>query len=376
VSGGIYLLRGEGDLVEMREQAYDSEALLQGLLAQYPSLLAGDQLASVPRRWLLIKREASLAADADGGGRWSVDHLFVDQDAVPTLIEVKRSSNTQIRREVVGQMLDYAANAVVYWPVERLRAYFEAACDADGADPADRIAERLGVELDQEAFWQSVETNLRAGRVRLVFVADDIPAELRRVIEFLNEQMDPAEVIGIEVKQYVGEDLRTLVPRVIGQTAFAEGGKSGGRALTTDWDWSAYASSLSEDKISLAHALDSAIEAAARERALPWQRVFRRGYIAFQRPGEYNVVVIELWRERPLRLAIKLPLPLLDLGEADPYPTLESAWDAQNKQWNWVIPSLDLIPDVGPAVELTAKYQPASGPMIQAVAASDERPAG
>jgi len=34
--------------------------------------------------------------------------------------------------EVVGQMLDYAANAVVYWPVERLRSYFEAGCEADG----------------------------------------------------------------------------------------------------------------------------------------------------------------------------------------------------------------------------------------------------
>jgi hypothetical protein len=33
-----------------------------------------------------------------------------DQNAVPTLVEVKRSSDTRIRREVVGQMLDYAAN--------------------------------------------------------------------------------------------------------------------------------------------------------------------------------------------------------------------------------------------------------------------------
>ena len=58
----------------------------------------------------------------EGPGRWSVDHLFLDQDSVPTLVEVKRSSDTRIRREVVGQLIDYAANAVVYWPVEMLRA--------------------------------------------------------------------------------------------------------------------------------------------------------------------------------------------------------------------------------------------------------------
>jgi hypothetical protein len=52
VSGGIFLLRGDNDLVEMREQPYESEALLQTLLAQFPSLLAGDQLAAVPRRWI------------------------------------------------------------------------------------------------------------------------------------------------------------------------------------------------------------------------------------------------------------------------------------------------------------------------------------
>jgi hypothetical protein len=130
MSGGIYLLRDDDQLVEMHEQSYDSEAVLQELLAKDPSLLAGHQLGGAsPRRWLLMGREVSLPADEDGGGRWSVDHLFLDQDAVPTIVEVKRSSDTRIRREVVGQMLDCAANAVVYWPVERLRATFEVACE-------------------------------------------------------------------------------------------------------------------------------------------------------------------------------------------------------------------------------------------------------
>lgn len=52
----------------------------------------------------------------------------------------------------------------------------------------------------------------------MVFLAESIPAELRRVVEFLNEQMDPAEVLAIEVKQFIGEVMTTLVPRVVGQT--------------------------------------------------------------------------------------------------------------------------------------------------------------
>jgi hypothetical protein len=126
VSGGIYLIQDDGGLVGMSEQDYASEDLLQGLLAKYPNLLAGDRIDSdEPRRWLLVSREVSLASEEDGAGRWSVDHLFLDQDAIPTIVEVKRSTDTRLRREVVGQMLDDAVNAVVYWPVDTLRSRFE-----------------------------------------------------------------------------------------------------------------------------------------------------------------------------------------------------------------------------------------------------------
>jgi hypothetical protein len=120
MSGGIFLLSGE-KLIELREQEYDSEDLLQAWLAKYPTLLAGEQLAGLPRRWLLVRREAGVPDQEGGGSRWSVDRLFIDQDAVPTLVEVKRSDDTRIRREVVGQMLDSAANGVVYWPAGQLR---------------------------------------------------------------------------------------------------------------------------------------------------------------------------------------------------------------------------------------------------------------
>jgi hypothetical protein len=90
----IYLLAPGDQLVEMREQAYDSEDLLQRLLATHPDLLAGDQIdPATPRRWLLVSREMPVPADAGLGGRWSLDHLFIDQEGVPTLVEVKRSTD-------------------------------------------------------------------------------------------------------------------------------------------------------------------------------------------------------------------------------------------------------------------------------------------
>jgi hypothetical protein len=220
--GSIFLIQEkEGRLVEMKEEAYEREDLLQKLLADYPNLLAGDQINSTePRRWLLIKREMPVPSEEDGADRWSVDHLFLDQEAIPTLVEVKRSTDSRIRREVVGQMLDYAANGVIYWPLEKIRATFEASCETSGEDPQEKLQELLQSDKDsdpdQEKFWENVKINLKAGKIRMIFVADMIPDELRRIVEFLSEQMDPAEVFAIEIKQFEGQGLKTLVPRVIG----------------------------------------------------------------------------------------------------------------------------------------------------------------
>jgi hypothetical protein len=240
MSGGIFLIRDDGGLVEMSEQAYDSEELLQGLLADHPSVLAGTHIGgSAPRRWLLIRREMSVPAEDAGAARWSLDHLFIDQDGIPTLVEVKRSTDTRIRREVVGQMLDYAANAVVYWPVEELQRVFEERCGAAKKEPEAEVASQLGVDVEYEKLWSDVETNLKAGRVRLVFIADEIPAELQRIIEFLDGQMAQAEVLGVEIRQYVAADggSRTLVPRRVGQTAQAaiQKGRTR-RAIGRQWD--------------------------------------------------------------------------------------------------------------------------------------------
>jgi hypothetical protein len=236
MADGIFLIGDDGALVELIDTPYESESVLQELLAQYPEVLAGNQIDDKqPRRWLLVGREIAVPAEEDGAGRWAVDHLFLDQDAIPTIIEVKRSSDTRLRREVVGQMLDYAANGVVYWPVENLRATYEAACAADGRDADESLAAILGTE-DPEEFWANLKRNLQAGRVRLVFVADRIPDELWRVVEFLNVQMDPAEVLAVEVRQYQGRGLKTLVPRVLGRTAESERRKSPGGRATGEWD--------------------------------------------------------------------------------------------------------------------------------------------
>ncbi|MGD9755011.1 MAG: hypothetical protein AB7W59_28810 [Acidimicrobiia bacterium] len=229
MSDSIFLLNpAGGGLVEMVAEPYDSEDVLQRLLEQHPSLLAGAQMRpDDPRRWLLVQREAGVADRPDGPAQWSVDHLFVCQDAVPTIVEVKRASDTRLRREVVGQMLDYAANGVLHWPDGRLRELHASSAGVDGADPNDAVLALIGSDdpADVDRFWEQVDANLRSGRVRMVFVADVIPDRLRRIVEFLNEAMTRAEVFAVAVPQYNGKGHQALVPRLIGNSTRAQDAK-------------------------------------------------------------------------------------------------------------------------------------------------------
>ncbi len=222
----IYLLADQGGLSEMTEERFDTEATLQKLIAEHPELLAGEQIdPRDPPRWILVRREKGIADTSEAEyARWAVDHLLIDQNAVPTLVEVKRGDNRELRRTVVGQMLEYAAHASRTWTADELRRVFEAAgeqqAEEDGAAPQDQLAELLGEEEpDQDGFWADVETHLAAKRLRLLFVADEIPDELARVVEFLNEQMPNVEVLAVEIKQFRGDSGQILVPRVIGALA-------------------------------------------------------------------------------------------------------------------------------------------------------------
>jgi hypothetical protein len=86
-------------------------------------------------------------------------------------------------------------------------------------DPTAVLESVIG-DSDIEAFWTRAGRNLRGGALRLVFVADVIPNELRSIIEFLNGRLVDTEVYGVEVRQYAGPNgQECYVPRLVGAIA-------------------------------------------------------------------------------------------------------------------------------------------------------------
>ena len=85
-----------------------------------------------------------------------------------------------------------------------------------------------------EEFWDEVQTRIDAGRIRLLFVADRLSGPLVRIIEYLNEQLRDAEVLGVEVVRHVGGEPKVVAfqPVVRGRTSASQRSKASGERRT------------------------------------------------------------------------------------------------------------------------------------------------
>jgi len=217
----VYVMKSDGSTEAMTGIHCVNEDLeLQRILEINPDLVPGDQInPSDPRRWLVVRREMPVPDPSTGDNRWSIDLFFVDQDAMPTFIECKRYSDTRAKREVVGQMLEYAANGHYYWSKEDMRNYAEQVAKKNGMTLEEEI-KRLQPEEPEtvDEFFQHVQDNLREGQIRLVFFMEESPAELKSVVEFLNKQMERSEVLIVEARQYEYEGTKIVTPVLFGFT--------------------------------------------------------------------------------------------------------------------------------------------------------------
>lgn len=217
----VYVLSEQGESKLMtRVRCKDEDKELQHLLELNPNLLPGNQIdPDDPRRWLLIKREMPVQDPNTGGDRWSIDFIFVDQAGILTFVECKRFNDTRARREVVGQMLEYAANGQYYWTKDMIRAYAEESARRR-SQTLEAALQMLGPDGDESAdgFFDRVISNLREGQVRLIFFLEEAPAELTSIVDFLNKQMERSEVLLVEARQYTDGKTKIVVPTLFGYT--------------------------------------------------------------------------------------------------------------------------------------------------------------
>ncbi|QJU56374.1 hypothetical protein HL653_21515 [Sphingomonas sp. AP4-R1] len=171
-------------------------------------------------------RLVAVAKELNIPGVGFIDVLLMDERGKLIVVECKLWRNPQARREVVGQILDYARELARY-SYEDLQRQVSIATKRQG-NVLYALATSVGGTLDEGAFVDRVSRDLASGRFLLLVVGDGITEGTRRIGEYLRDQPGLAFDFGlIEIAEYrvpdgAGGEHVMLQPRVLAQTAIIE----------------------------------------------------------------------------------------------------------------------------------------------------------
>ena len=206
------------------------ESALQKLLADYPELFPGWEIKEQdPPRFVTLCEEARVKD-------WSLDVLLVDQYGVLTLVEAKLAENREMRRQVIGQIVEYAAHAKEDWADGKARTLAIKYYGAKGQKFDDIIHSEFSSgnpDFSIDGFWNLVENNLSSGKIRLVIAVDEFNDKITRDIEYLNSEMKNAQVYCLELRCFAeGPSRFVVVPTLFGSSREAIERKE---ATLVDW---------------------------------------------------------------------------------------------------------------------------------------------
>lgn len=160
---------------------YD-EAWLQQLLFTNPSLLPLDVIDPGAGAIIPVCRELVMPK---GGGTIRLDILGFTAAGRPVLVECKLWRNPQARREVVGQLLEYAS-LLRTWSYADLTAQVKIRLGSDAANPIFDAVRGTRPDLDEARFAETASACLARGDFDLIVAGDGIRADMHVIADFLN----------------------------------------------------------------------------------------------------------------------------------------------------------------------------------------------
>ncbi len=186
-----------------------SEAEVQALIHAHPACLPIAEIDPVFANPVAICTELNTSAGP-------IDNLLVTPGGLPVLVECKLWRNPEGRREVVGQILDYAKE-LSRWSSADLQREVSRRCNGASLLESVRAA---GHAVDEIAFNDALTLNLRRGRFLLLIVGDGIREGVEAIAEYLQAHAGLHFTLGlVEMPIYVMPDGgRLVVPRVLART--------------------------------------------------------------------------------------------------------------------------------------------------------------
>lgn len=301
---GIWTNRGKGWKLNS-PQAFQDEASLHRLIHEHPNLLplAGSQ------RLLVLGSEVQL-------GNGFADILAVEPSGRPTIIEVKLAKSREARREIVSQVLAYAAflrgmsiESLELGPLRRSLSNTKRGSILELVLDQDQEG-----AVDNATFTSSMQEYLDQGAFRLVLVLDEVSTELERIVAYLDTITAHTLTIDlIALSLYEINDVQVALPQRITpdpgatfQTATPDTAKSvGSRGSLSDGS-EAFKSSISNTAGEVRQVFEVLIEWAEEIAALPNVRLSTfsgiegRRFTLLPRVMPDNSGLVTIWNDQNL----------------------------------------------------------------------------
>lgn len=198
-----------------------AEHPLRDLIFAHPQILPLRELEPEIGRIIPVAIEVSLT------GAGLIDVLLVSEYGRLIVVECKLWRNPQARREVVGQVLDYARELARYG-YEDLQRVISSRLGRRG-NVLYELADAAGTPLGEADFVDRVTRDLAAGRFLLIIAGDGITEGTRRIGDYLGAQAGLAFDLGlVEIAEYrfddplTGTERQIFQPRLLARTETIE----------------------------------------------------------------------------------------------------------------------------------------------------------
>lgn len=172
--------------LEKSVDAVYNERWLQKLVSRYPNLLPIEQIEPALTPVIPICMELPLASGF-------ADNLYATPDGDLIIGETKLFRNPEARREVVGQLMDYAKDlsALSYEDLDQAILRAEAP-HGNGGHPTAGLYQAVtdaedSEEIVEEHFIDAVSRNLERGRFLLLVIGDGIQQGTENIARFLQQ---------------------------------------------------------------------------------------------------------------------------------------------------------------------------------------------
>lgn len=310
-----------------------AEADIQRLVHEQPTVLPIEEIDPTFAGAVSICRELRTPAGP-------IDNFLVTPSGLPVLVECKLWRNPEGRREVVGQILDYAKE-LSRWTQSDLQREANVRLRTTGNILLQKVRE-VAPEVDEIAFNDALSSNLRRGRFLLLIVGDGIREGVEAIAEYLQRHAGLHFSFGlVELPIFVLPDgSRLVTPRVLARTVNIV------RQVVAVPEGMAVADLASEDENTEVLDPDQAELAAKRQQfwkeflavlklddpEQPIPRPARQGYLSFMFPAPNGSSWLTVYRDmKKNEVGVSLSASRNSAGEYAA-ATIAEEWNAVQPQ--------------------------------------------